>query len=133
MQRVKPPKFGDSMPWSNSARSGSRLANSRGAAAWGRTKWPGLIGSNSQGNALAVPVVTWVVDPTPDSAAVLLRLEYGLSREGHAQEMVQLILTPSQLRELALDLSETAKTLSRTIDSGQGAAKNEPSLRELSR
>jgi hypothetical protein len=77
--------------------------------------------------------VTWVIDPTPDSSAVLLRLEYGLSREGHAQEMVQLILTPSQLRELALDLSEIAKTLSRTIDSGQAEAKSEPGLRELSR
>jgi BssS protein family len=76
---------------------------------------------DSLGNALAVPVVTWVVDPTPESSAVLLRLDYGLSRNGHAQETVQLILTPSQLRELVEDLSEAAKIISRTIHLRQSA------------
>jgi hypothetical protein len=72
---------------------------------------------DSQGNVLAVPVLTWVVDPAPESLVALLRLDYGLSRDGHAQEMVQLVLTPSQLTELAQDLSEAANALSRTIDS----------------
>lgn len=85
---------------------------------------------DSRGNALAVPVVTWVIDPTPESSAVLLRLDYGLSPDGHPQEMVQLILTPGQLGELAEDLSEAAKILSRTIDNRQLAASRELGLRQ---
>ena len=85
---------------------------------------------DARGNALAVPVVTWVIDPTPESSAVLLRLDYGLSPDGHPQGMVQLILTPGQLGELADDLSEAAKTLSRTIDNRQVATSREVGLRQ---
>lgn len=73
---------------------------------------------DASGNALVLPVVTWVIDTAPDELKGLLRIDYGMDRNGQAQALVQLTLTPDQLLELAEDLSAAVETLRRTIESG---------------